>query len=405
MKVLHVLLYTELGGIENSTRNLFVEIDRQGHANVIVLAGVLLDRVRTAQRNVYLLPAIVDLSPAANDQLTHKLNEILERETPDIACIHTAVNAAASALLLQRLPSVYFAHNYVAFCPSGALYYRHTNATCEFDTAPSWGCLANAYIQGCNSRRPQRLLASYKRAQETKAWAQLTDALVCDSEYVKGRHIRAGFAAERIHVLPSPVAIPPAPPPLPALRDTLLFCGRLAQNKGLETLIEAMQAIRPPVRLLIAGEGPLRESLTARAQALGLSNRVEFLGRLSEAELSPVYARAAVVVVPSEWPEPLGMVGPEALAHCRPVVGTATGGSSEWLQPGVTGLVVPTKDPAELAKAVNRLVDNPDLSARLAATGRRLVEERFSVEGHTERLISVFEIARKHHWLRSATAP
>jgi glycosyltransferase involved in cell wall biosynthesis len=339
-------------------------------------------------------------------EVAQKLTEILERDQPEVAYLHTAMNAGASSLLLERLPTVYFAHNYAAFCPSGALYYRHTNAICQFDTAPSWGCLSNAYIQGCNTRRPKQLLASYRLAQETKAWTQSTDAVVCDSEYVKGRHIRAGFAADRIHVLPSPVVIPSAPSPPPLVRDTVLFAGRLVQNKGLESLIDAVPAIDPAVHLAIAGEGPLRESLTARARALGVSERVEFLGRLSEQDLSAVYDRAAVVVVPSEWPEPLGMVGPEALAHGRPVVGTASGGSTEWLKPGVTGLVVPTRDPAELAKAVNLLIGDAELSSRLATAGRRLVEEHFSLQGHTERLVSVFEGARKRHIsLRGAAAP
>jgi glycosyltransferase involved in cell wall biosynthesis len=397
MKVLHVLRYTELGGIENYTRNLFVELEKQGHTNVLVVAGKLLDRLHSAERSVYPLPSIVDFSPAASDELVRNLAEIIERENPDIAYLHTAMNKAACALLLQRLPTVYFAHNYAAFCPSGALYYRHTNAICEFDTAPNLGCLSNAYVQGCNTRRPKQLLASYKLAQETKAWTQLTDAVVCDSEYVKERHIRAGFARDRIHVLPSPVLIPSAPSPPPPVRDTVLFCGRLVQNKGLETLVEAMPAIDQSVRLLIAGEGPLRVPLRARAVALGLGNRVEFLGQLSETELSRIYARAAVVVFPSEWPEPLGMVGPEALAHGRPVVGTATGGSSEWLKAEVTGLVVPSRNPAALAKAVNRLVGDVEFAARLGAAGRRLVEERFSLAGHAKHLVSVFGAARTHY--------
>lgn len=397
LKVLHVVWYSDLGGIENYTRNLFTELETRGHSNALVVAGVLLDGLQTEGRGVYLLPAIVDQSPAASAGLIHDLGEILDREEPDVAYLHTAMNRAASALLLQRLPTVFFAHNYAAFCPAGTLYYRHTNATCEFDTAPNWGCLMNAYLQGCNTRRPQQLLASYQLAQQTESWTRLTDAMVCDSEYVKERHVRAGFTPERIHVLPSPVLIPPAPSPPPALRDTFLFCGRLVQNKGLETLIDAVPMTAATTRLLIAGDGSLRRSLVARAAKLGVSNRVEFLGRLPESELSALYARATVVVVPSEWPEPLGMVGPEALAHGRPVVGTAAGGSSEWLKSDVTGLIVPTRDAAALAKAVNRLISDVDLAARLGAAGRRLVEERFSLASHAQRLVSVFEVARTHY--------
>jgi glycosyltransferase involved in cell wall biosynthesis len=91
------------------------------------------------------------------------------------------------------------------------------------------------------------------------------------------------------------------------------------------------------------------------------------------------------------------MVGPEALGHGRPVAGTAAGGSAEWLKDGETGLATPPGNARALAAALNRLLADPALSARLALGGRRLVEERFSVEAHVNNLIPVFEgaVARR----------
>jgi glycosyltransferase involved in cell wall biosynthesis len=397
VRVLHVLWYSKFGGVENYTRDLFTELERRGHENVIVLAGEMLDGVEVAGRTVHPLPAVIDPSPALNSTLRAELGRILDAERVDVAYLHTSMNQGASDLLLARVPSVYFAHNYTAFCPSGALYYERTHAICSFETAPNWGCLVNAYLQRCNTGRPGPLLATYRRAQQMQKWTSAADAIVCDSEYVKARHVMAGFAGDRIHVLPSPVRIPKQPSPPPAKRDTVAFIGRLVKGKGVETLVEAMSSVPAPARLVIAGEGPLRPVLESRARALGVSDRIDFAGRLSVAQVSVLYERAAVVAVPSEWPEPLGMVGPEALGHGRPVAGTAAGGSAEWLKDGETGLATPPKNAKALAAALNRLLADPALSTQLALGGRRLVEERFSVETHVNNLIPVFEgaVARR----------
>ena len=393
MKVLHVLWYSKFGGVENYTRNLFTELERRGHENVIVLAGEMLDGVDTAGRSVHRLPTVIELSSAFTKPLQADLGRILDSEKVDVAYLHTTLNEGASDVLLARLPSVYFAHNYTAFCPSGGLYYERSNAICGFERAPNLGCLVNAYVQRCNTGRPARLLATYRRAEAMQKWTRAVDAIVCDSQYVKARHVSAGFAGDRIHVLPSPVRVPSRPFPPPARRDTVAFCGRLVKGKGLETLVEAMSLVAPPARLVVAGEGPLKPAIESSARKFGVSDRIDFVGRLSEEGVSALYERAAVVAVPSEWPEPLGMVGPEAFAHGRPVVGTAAGGSSEWLKDDVTGLVAARGNAVALAGALNRVLSDEQLSARLAAQGRRLVEERFTVEVHTENLIGVFESA------------
>jgi glycosyltransferase involved in cell wall biosynthesis len=152
-----------------------------------------------------------------------------------------------------------------------------------------------------------------------------------------------------------------------------------------------MALLERPARLLVAGDGPLRHQMETRALSLGVSERVEFLGLLSDVQISTLFARAAVIAVPSEWPEPFGMVGAEALAHNRPVVGTAVGGSAEWLHDGVTGLVIPPRNALALAGAISRLQADVNLSARLGANGRQLVMERLTVEDHATSLLRVFK--------------
>jgi glycosyltransferase involved in cell wall biosynthesis len=392
MKILHVLWHSEFGGVENYTRSLFVELERRGHRNIVVLAGEKLEGVAASGRTVYHLPEVIDLRRASGPAILAHLGPILHREAPDVSYLHTAMNPQAASHLLARTPSVYFAHNYTAFSPSGALYYHRSRSICGFDRAPRWRCLFNAYAQGCNTRRPDRLLATYRRAQVTRRWVLRTDAVVCDSSYVADRHVRAGFDASRIHVLPSPVPIPEPLPASPAVAPPrLLFAGRLVASKGLEVVVRALPGVDSSVVLVVAGDGPQRPALARLAGALGVGTRVQFLGQLSTPELAQEYLTAAVVVVPSLWPEPLGMVGPEALSFARPVVGSGVGGMGEWLMDAVTGLVAPAGDPVALSRQVNRLLDDPALARRLGRAGRQLIEQRFSVGHHVDALLRVFE--------------
>src|SRR5205814_6106827 len=140
----------------------------------------------------------------------------------------------------------------------------------------------------------------------------------------------------------------------------LLFSGRLVSQKGVETFIDALPEVPAHWQALIAGDGPLRHALMVRARALGVDERVEFLGAVSHEDMSGLYHRAGIVVVPSIWPEPMGMVGPEALAHQRPVVASNVGGIAEWLLDGETGLSAEPGNAHDLARQINRLIGDPE---------------------------------------------
>jgi glycosyltransferase involved in cell wall biosynthesis len=118
------------------------------------------------------------------------------------------------------------------------------------------------------------------------------------------------------------------------------------------------------------------------------------LGRLPNDEVLALYAGADVVAVPSVIPDAFSRVILEAMAAGRPVVGTDVGGTPELIQDGETGLLVPRHDPAALAAALERLLDDPALAARLGAAARRRVETRFSPEASLERLVALYTAVR-----------
>lgn len=138
----------------------------------------------------------------------------------------------------------------------------------------------------------------------------------------------------------------------------LLFVGRLVPEKGLDTLINALPMILAGgvnVKLVVVGEGPQKEMYQGMASDYGLREKVLFAGYIDDWTLRALYRVADVTVVPSKF-EPFGIVALEAMAaHC-PLVTTSTGGLSEIVDDGGTGLKVPIDDPPALARAILRIV-------------------------------------------------
>jgi glycosyltransferase involved in cell wall biosynthesis len=166
----------------------------------------------------------------------------------------------------------------------------------------------------------------------------------------------------------------------------LVVAGRLVERKGIEDVIEAL-ALLPGVELLVAGGSDRDElvhdanarRLVARARRAGVADRVQLLGRVPHRRMPPLL-RSADVVVCAPWYEPFGMVAAEAMACGRPVVASSVGGLRETVVDGETGWLVAPHDPAAIAAAVRRCVDEPELAEAMGARGARRARSRYSWE-------------------------
>jgi glycogen(starch) synthase len=151
----------------------------------------------------------------------------------------------------------------------------------------------------------------------------------------------------------------------------LLYVGRIDPRKGIDTAIRALTQLPPEAKLEVIGRGDDRHlgELEALATELGVFPRVSF-SFLPREELVTKYANADVVVFPSRWEEPLGLVPVEAMAVGVPVVGTPVGGAAEFLDNAVNCLTFVPDDVEGLVKNLWRLADDPALRDRLIAGGR-----------------------------------
>ncbi len=163
-----------------------------------------------------------------------------------------------------------------------------------------------------------------------------------------------------------------------------------ADHKGQRTLVEAAPAIlaaRPAARIVLVGEGELREPLRRLAQALGVEGRVLFPGFRSDV---PGLLRAFDVFVLPSHMEGLGTSILDAFAARTPVVATRTGGIPEIVRDGETGLLVPPRDPPALAAAVLRLIDDRALAARLSDAALRFVRAEHAIDATIDGTIEIY---------------
>ena len=150
--------------------------------------------------------------------------------------------------------------------------------------------------------------------------------------------------------------------------------GRLHENKAHDVSLQALVEL-PEAFLWIAGVGPLEAKLKAMAQALGVADRVRFLGWRTDA--SALYRAADICVFPSRH-EPLGHVVIQAWAHGLPVIAANSQGPGALIRDGQDGLLTPVDDADALADGVRRLLAEPKLRTGLAAAGARRVAAEFS---------------------------
>ena len=233
--------------------------------------------------------------------------------------------------------------------------------------------------------------------------ARWTDRVVGNSNAVVAFYRAAGIPLEKLAMIPSGIADEEPPDVAPAeIRAGLglpegvplvLFAGRLAEQKGVDTLLSALdllQHVRPDVRTLIVGEGPLRGRLeeTARAFRLFEGRKVSFLGHRDD--VPRLLAASDVLVLPSLY-EGLPNVVLEAMRFRKPVVATAAPGTTEVVEDGRTGLLVPLRDPPALTQAIRRVIEDADLARTLGEAGRARVEAEFGVDRMVERFAALYE--------------
>ena len=178
------------------------------------------------------------------------------------------------------------------------------------------------------------------------------------------------------------------------LGQDILFMGRIQPEKGLGFLLASMFLLvqkHPRARLQIVGDGPFRKTFENLARDLCLEKNVRFLGWQTGQNLERFITDARMIVVPSAWKEPFGLVAIEAMMNQRPVIVTDRGGLPELVEAGKNGFVVQPGDILELAARMSQLVEDSQLAAKMGAAGRTRALEDFTLNSTALSYLKVYE--------------
>lgn len=322
-----------------------------------------------------------------------KLTALLAEAPVAIAHVHNIAHQLSpsilDALAARGIPIVHTLHDYKLLCPvytfrsrgevcercKGGRYWHVATRRCNAGSLPL--SLTNMVEASVHA-----FLHSYRRVH----------VFHCPSLFVLAKMLEFGVPRERLAFVPHFVDVRRFLPVFGGGRYAL-FAGRLAEEKGLATLLEAHRRTTG-LELVIAGEGPLREALEA-GLAPEQRARVRFAGHLTGEAFDEAWAGAACLVLPSEWYEVRPMAIHEAYARGKAVVATRIGSIPEIVEDGVTGRLVPTNDPDALGDAMRELVSDPVRAERMGRAGRALVEREYGPERHLAMVLDLYHQAKE----------
>lgn len=315
------------------------------------------------------------------------MEEVIAKERPDVALLHNVYHQLSPSILgplrRHRIPALMTLHDYKMVCPVYTLF--SGGAPCERCRGGRfYWCAAKRCSTGS---RVASILASaemYLHHTLLDLYSGVT-AFISPSRFLAEKLPAMGFTGS-IHHIPNFLDVRGLDPGSRCEEDSFVYFGRLTPEKGLATLIAAMEGV--PATCRIIGDGPIGGELRRMAAERGLGN-VVFTGHLAFEHLAESVHRACAVVLPSEWHENSPRSVLEAFALGKPVIGARSGGIPELVRDGDTGLTFRPGDVTELRDALLSLLSHRARVAVMGANARRLVEREHSPEAHYERLMAL----------------
>jgi len=251
--------------------------------------------------------------------------------------------------------------------------------------------------------------------REMLSFRSAWDAVIAVSRFIKRELVKNGFQASRVHVVHHGMDLERFTPAGAAERERILdrhprlrgrrvmfHPARMSLAKGSDFVVRAFAEMKrrlPGLCLVMAGtektvdwgsyQGPEIQKINALIGGLKLEDDV-YIRFFPWDEIADMYRVADVVVYPSIFEEPFGLVMLEALASGTPIVVTRSGGMPEVIEDGFNGFVVPRRDYHALAERCLLILDDPVEAARLAANGLRCARERFSLSAMVDNTLDVY---------------
>lgn len=327
-------------------------------------------------------------------EAVRKAEEFISKKRPDVAHVHNTWMALSpsiySAFQKNGIPVVQTLHNYRLLCPN-ALFFRDNKACedCMNFPVPLPGIIHKCYRKSMSQTTAVAAMLSYHRFVGT--WQRQVDFYIALSESARTKFIQGGLPPEKLVVKPNFLPDSNAQPG--AVRNHVLYAGRLSPEKGIQTLGQAWREISlSSIPLYIAGDGPEKEIMLQLSLE---KDNVHYLGKLDRVSLDGFIVQSRFVIIPSVCYENFPMSILDAFRLGIPVIASRIGSLVELIRDGETGLLFNPGNAADLAAKVNWLWDHPEESERMGRAARLEYEQKYTPERNHQLLIEIYERAIK----------
>jgi glycosyltransferase involved in cell wall biosynthesis len=318
---------------------------------------------------------------------------------PDVIYCQGLIDPETEAALQLTAPCVLFAHNYNGLCINGGRTMDWpVPAPCEHRFGSQ--CLVRFFPRRCGGLSPFTMWTDYRTNRTRLERAKRYGAVLTHSGAVARKFREHGVACRQIRFFIDQSDAECSVKWIPGDRWRLLMLSRMVRGKGGDVLLDALPRVvaqlKRPLHVVFAGDGAERSRWMQKALHLNVSTKectIDFPGWVSPAERAALLKQTDLLVVPSVWPEPFGLVGLEAALFGVPSVAFSVGGIPDWLSDGVNGSIVEEGviDADGLARAIVRCLS--DRAAYTVMRGRaRSVAESYSIANHYAELIEALEL-------------
>ncbi len=331
-----------------------------------------------------------------NPEAGHQFGTFLDRFMPDVIHVHGLPRAFSPSFYDEahrRRIRLIQTHHYVKLiCPTGKLL-RGDRAYCT-EMPCLTGSTGSCIIHRCqDASLPKSIISAFELQINRQRYIEQPDLHLAPSHYLKDLLSRAGVSAGKLRHHPNFVDTDrffPAFQHHPEHGAYFLYAGRLVNEKGIATLLDAFGSIRD-IPLFLAGDGPMASYCAERIVREEL-HHVRLLGQLDEETLVPWIQQARATLIPSLWGEIFGLSIIESFACATPVIGSRIGAIPELVNTGLNGFLVEPGDAEDLRDAVLRMANMPQQEAEnMGLAGLALVHRGYRLEDHIQQLLSIYE--------------
>ncbi len=331
-----------------------------------------------------------------SEEAKRKIEILIKEEKPDIAHLqnihHHITPSIFHSLKKHNIPIIWTLHDYTLICPNTS--FLDHGRICE--RCKKWKYFWPLLVRCKKGSFSASAMAAFEiTLHKLMRIYNKVDVYIAPSKFLKNKFVEYGFNEANVKHLDHFIDFPVIKDKITS-ENYYLYVGRISEEKGIKTLIDAAIKVNS-CHLKIVGGGPLLNEMIAYVKEKDKNNIIEFSGHKSREDLFDIFKNCKFVVVPSEWYENAGLIIFEAFSCGKPVIGANIGGIPEFVKDNVRGITYKPGDVDELCTHITHFLNNPDIVLEMGENARTHIDQNLNDEKHYDILMKIYKDAISKH--------